>query len=30
VFLAIQAVTVLAFADLEFIGLRRAPQAFAG
>jgi hypothetical protein len=30
VFIAVQAVTVLAFADLEFIGLRRASQAFAG
>jgi len=29
-FLAIQAVTVLAFAELEFIGLRRAQPAIAG
>ena len=30
VFLAVQAVTVIAFADLEFIGLRRAQPALAG
>jgi hypothetical protein len=30
VFLAVQAVTVLVFAELEFIGLRRAPSALAG
>ena len=29
-FLAVQGVTVLAFAELEFIGLRRAPPAIAG
>ena len=29
-FLAVQVVTVLAFAELEFIGLRRAPPALAG